>query len=90
MRGEGIRNDGPGLSQFPANATLLCERPEFQGEDFSRGDRYIKEMALELEKNGSGRTGNLRTWLQATINHHLTLTVRQIANLFGSSSDGKL
>lgn len=87
MRGEGVRNDdGPGYSQWPANATLLCERTEYQGEDFSVGDRYIKEMSEEVAKNGSGRTGGAGTWLQAGFNHHLTLTVRQIANLFGSST----
>ncbi len=87
MRGEGVRNDdGPGYSQWPANATLLCERPEYRGEDFSAGDRYIKEMSEEVEKNGSGRTGSASTWLQAAFNHHLTLTVRQISTLFDSST----
>ena len=89
MRGEGIRNDdGPGLSQYPTNATLLCDRPEFRGGDFSSGDRYIEKMAEEIAKNGGGRTGNLKTWLQAGINHHLTLTVQQIASLFDSSAGG--
>lgn len=86
MRGEGVRNDdGPGYSQWPANAMMLCERPEFRGESFSAGDRYIKEMSAEVEKNGSGRTGGPGTWLQAAFNHHLTLTVRQISSLFGPS-----
>lgn len=87
MRGEGVRNDdGPGYAQWPANAMMLCERPEFRGEGFSAGDRYIKEMSAEVEKNGSGRTGDAGTWLRAAFNHHLTLTVRQIANLFGPST----
>lgn len=86
MRGEAIRNDdGPGLLQYPANASLLCDHLEFRGEDFSSGDRYIKKMAEELGKNGSGCTGSLKTWLQAGVNHHLTLTVRQISSLFDSS-----
>ncbi len=88
MRGEGVRNDdGPGYAQWPANAMMLCERREFQGEDFSAGDRYIKEMSKEVEKNGSGRTGGPGTWLQAAFNRHLTLTVRQISSLFGPSTD---
>jgi len=88
MRGEGVRNDdGPGYSQWPANAMMLCERPEFRGEGFSAGDRYIKEMSAEVERNGSGRTGGPGTWLQAAFNHHLTLTVRQISSLFGPSGD---
>lgn len=85
MRGEGVFNeDGPGFSQWPANAMLLCERSEFQGGDFCAGDRYIEQMAAEVEKNGNGRTGSACTWLQAAFNHHLALTVRQIANLPGS------
>lgn len=87
MRGEGVRNDdGPGYAQWPANAMMLCERPEFRGEHFSAGDRYIKEMSEEVEKNGDGRTGGPGTWLRAAFNHHLTLTVRQISSLFGSST----
>lgn len=87
MRGEGVRSDeGPGYSQWPANATLLCERPEYRGANFSAGDRYIKEMSGEVEKNGSGRTGSAGTWLQAAFNHHLTLTVYQISTLFDSST----
>ena len=84
MRGEAIYGEGPGLAQYPAQALLLAQRPEFRGENFSPGDQYIRDMSNELGKNGNGRTGNPRTWLQAGINHHLTLTARQIANLFDS------
>lgn len=79
MRGEGVRNEGgPGYAQYPANAALLRERPEFSGRDFSRGDMYIDDMGVQTEK-----TGNARTWLQAGINHHLTLVVRSLANSDG-------
>lgn len=89
MRGEAIRNDdGPGLLQYPANASLLCDRPEFRGEAFSSGDQYIKKMAQELGKNGTGSTGDLKTWLRAGVNHHLTLAVRQVSSLFDSSVGG--
>lgn len=76
MRGEGVRNEGgPGYAQYPANAALLRERPEFLGRKFSNGDMYIDDMGVQIEK-----TGNARTWLQAGINHHLTLVVRSLAN----------
>ncbi len=89
MRGEGIRNDdGPGPEQWPANAMLLRERPEFSGSSFSYGDRYIEEMADNMENGGLPKNGNSTTWLRAGLNRHLTLTVRQIANLFDSSTDG--
>jgi hypothetical protein len=87
MRGEGIRNDdGPGPEQWPANAMLLRERTEFSGRDFSYGDRYIEEMADHMENGGPPSNGNPTTWLRAGLNRHLTLTARQIANLFGSST----
>lgn len=79
MRGEGLRNaDGPGYAQYPANALLLTARNEFCGADFSYGDEYIRDIALQNKK-----TGSPETWLRAGINHHLTFVVRQIATLFG-------
>jgi len=84
MRGEGVLNDGgPGASQWPANALLLCEQPEYKccGDIFSYGDKYIKEKSGKYDKPGSART-----WLQAGINHHMTFVVRQIATLLDSST----
>lgn len=80
MRGEGVYNDdGPGFQQYPAQALLLCERAEFEGASFSEGDRYIYEMAQQ-----STSTGNVKSWLSATINHHLTFVPRQISSTFSS------
>jgi hypothetical protein len=77
MRGESVFTDGgPGYDQWPANAQLLCARSEFSGPAFSEGDKYIFEMA-----NQTAKTGSAETWLRAGINHHITLTARQIANL---------
>lgn len=85
MRGEGLFHSGsPGHHQYPANAYLLCEQEEFFGPDFSFGDAYIKERSLELAKEEIEKTGNPKTWLQAGINHHIALVLRQIAKLFGS------
>lgn len=79
MRGEGLRNKGgPGHAQYPANAQLLCERPEYCGRDFSYGDRYVYETYKKPQKPGTPET-----WLRAGVNHHITFTVRQIAGLFG-------
>ncbi len=78
MRGEdAIRKDGLGFAQWPANAILLSDSPEYCAETFSAGDKYIKEMSLQRQE-----TGNPATWLEAGINHHMTFVVRQIANLF--------
>lgn len=82
MRGESVSNEeGPGTAQWPANAQLLCERPEYCGDTFSYGDKYIKEMVSQYDKPGSPTT-----WLRAGINHHMTFVVRQLATLAGTSA----
>lgn len=82
MRGEDVfRRDGPGFEQWPAQAILLCDLPEYCEEKFSYGDKYIKEMSVQLKK-----TGNIVTWLKAGINHHMTFVVRQLASLLGAST----
>jgi hypothetical protein len=82
MRGEGVFNvDGPGFGQWPANAQLLCDRPEFCGSTFSSGDSYIHGMGQQTD-----RTGNAETWLRAGINHHLVLVARQLASLIDAGN----
>jgi hypothetical protein len=77
MRGEGVFNDdSAGFAQWPANAMLLCERPEFCGAQFSAGDAYIASRTVV-----GASTGNAEWWLRASINHHMTFVIRQIANL---------
>ncbi len=86
MRGEGVRNpNGSGYAQYPGQAYLLCERSEFAGKDYCYGDEYIYRMGQQTTK-----PGNARTWIEAAINRHLTLTARQIANLFDPSTGGGL
>ncbi len=81
MRGEdATRRDGPGFDQWPANAILLCDMPEYCSHTYSAGDKYIKEMSLQRKEKG-----NPQTWIRAGINHHMTFVVRQIANLSGIS-----
>jgi hypothetical protein len=82
MRGEGVQNEGgAGYDQWPANALLLSEQPQFCGSRFSYGDRYIADKAVHPQQ-----PGNPRTWLQAGINHHLVFVIRQIASLTGLSA----
>lgn len=74
MRGHGLTHKGSlGNAQYPAEAQLLCERDEFCGAGFSRGDRYIYESWQPPEKRGTPLT-----WIRAGINHHMVYTVRQI------------
>lgn len=77
MRGEGVFNKtGPGFAQWPANAILLRDEPEYCGATFSYGDDYIDERASHPEKSG-----NAGTWLRAGINHHIVFVLRQLADL---------
>jgi len=78
-RGEGLRNPkGAGFKQYPALANILAKQKIFKGEEFSYGDSYIAEKAKDINTK---KTGNPKTWLEAGINHHVTLVVNQIANL---------
>lgn len=81
MRGEGVRNPGSaGFAQWPANAMMLVERAEYKGAGYSFGDGYIASKAVDSPRG----TGNPETWLRAGINHHVTLTVRQLETIYGS------
>ena len=59
---------------------LLVGRPYFKGAGFSAGDRYISDVAKGAKQNlETARTGNPEKWLQAGINHHMTLASRQVS-----------
>jgi hypothetical protein len=82
MRGEDVfKRDGPGFKQWPAQAILLCDLPEYSKETFSEGDKYIRQMSLQRKQ-----TGNIVTWLRAGFNHHMTFVVRQLASLLDTST----
>jgi hypothetical protein len=77
MRGENVFNeDGPGFSQWPAEAQVLCGHEEFCGSNFSAGDMYINERASNPDQ-----TGSAKTWLQAGINHHIEKVVSQLRGM---------
>lgn len=80
VRGEGLRNPkGAGFKQYPAQAQILASQKKiFKGENFSFGDSYIDEKAKDINTK---KTGNPKTWLEAGINHHLSLVADQISNL---------
>lgn len=78
LRGEGLRNPkGAGFQQYPALAQLLVGQNIFKGDAYSFGDAYIAEKAKDINTKN---TGNPMTWLEAGINHHLTLAGRQVAS----------
>ncbi len=74
LRGEGLRNEGGmGHAQYPAQAQLLVDKPEYSGAGFSHADKLIMEKSLDVS-----RPGNPEQWLMIAINHHITYTVRQL------------
>ena len=84
MRGEQLHGaDSPGHAQYWANARLLCNREEFCGADYSKGDEYIYDKSQPTKNPGTPQT-----WLRAGINHHLTFVINQIASSFGTSTGG--
>lgn len=82
MKGEALRKKGgTGHAQYPASARLLKESIEFCGENFSYGDTYVFQKALDIN---TPKTGTPKEWLKAGINHHITFVVDQLSNLGGS------
>lgn len=72
---------------YLVNAKLLVENSgHFYGENFSAGDRFVAEKAKHYDKYFKNPkikgTGGSEDWIYAGINHHLTLTVHQLSNLF--------
>lgn len=77
MRGEGVLNEnGPGYGQWPANAQLLCDLPQFEGAEYSWGDKYIADMGAQIVK-----TGSAKEWLAAGINHHVTFVAKHLSTV---------
>lgn len=84
MKGEGLRSKGsPGSEQYPANAQLLLERPDYCGADFSEGDCYIRDVAIRVTG-----PGNPTSWVQAGVGHHVAFVVRQLEALFDDGHHG--
>jgi len=94
MRGESVSNpEGAQYKQYPAEALMLCERSEFCGKSFSKGDEFIHDKASRMEEIialPKGETGSVEDWLRVGLNHHLTFTSRQVSNLYESLNDGGL
>ena len=66
------------VARLPGRIVYPGEKSIFKGDNFSFGDSYIAEKAKYINTKN---TGNPRSWLEAGINHHLTLTARQVASL---------
>ena len=77
LRGEWLgKKDGAGAAQYPAEAQLLVDKPEYCGEAFSYGDKFLAVKARD-----GAHPGNPTQWLLAGINHHITLTTQMVRGL---------
>ena len=78
VKGPNVRDTG--FQQYRKHCRTVMAFEDYEGAEFSKGDRYISECAA-----GSVSTGNLTTWRKVGTNHHLEKVVRDISSLFGSS-----
>ncbi|MDM1281936.1 beta family protein [Acinetobacter indicus] len=61
-------------SQMITHCQAIISSSEYEGAHFSDGDKRINDTALRIES-----TGNLGTWKQVAINHHMTKAVDQLS-----------
>lgn len=72
FKGRNLKDHG--YDQFHDVCRRVLRAPEYSGNDFSWGDRYIYDCA-----NRRVSRGNLTTWRKVGTSHHLTFVVEQIA-----------
>jgi len=74
-----------GFGQFYGHAKVLTRSAGFFGHEFSGGDAYIAQRLSQ-----GATTGNLTTWLSASMSQHLTLTGVQLESIDWSAlRDGR-
>lgn len=77
LRGSSFKNkDAGGSRQFIAHARYLTQHADFSGASFCAGDRYIEERT-----HPDATPGNLTTWLEASMSHHMSLTAVNLARI---------
>ena len=65
--------------QMVSLCTNIVSLPGYKGVPFSDGDKRIHDTA-----NGKANYGNLGTWKQVAINHHMTKVVHQLSSYHAS------
>jgi len=56
----------------------LTAQPYFAGRTYSEGDAYISDLQKRI-----GSKGNAAKWRWASTDHHLTVNVEAIAEMYG-------
>jgi len=78
-KGKNVRDNG--FEQFRELCRMVVSSSDFDGSEFSLGDKYIEDCAL-----GVASTGRLTTWRWVGTNRHLAKVVRDISSLSETSS----
>jgi hypothetical protein len=66
--------------QMHDHCEAVVKRDYYLGETYSYGDKYIKDCASKTDG-----PSNLSQWKKVGINHHMTLVLDDLANLFGAT-----
>jgi hypothetical protein len=74
VKGRNVRQHG--FDQYYALAREIVGLPEFSGEEYCAGDRFIARCA-----RGQAGPGNATTWRKVGTNHHLTLVARELSSI---------
>jgi hypothetical protein len=72
FKGRNLKDHG--YDQFHDVCRRVLRAPEYSGNDFSWGDRYIADCASRLVSRG-----NLTTWRKVGTSHHLAFVVDQLS-----------
>ena len=75
---KGRRVKKHGYNQYHDLSESIILSNDYSGENFSWGDKFIKECS-----NPPAKTGNLTTWRQVGTSHHITYVVEQLSSVFG-------
>lgn len=75
-RGLSLKKGGLDPENIKEICKLIVNSDSYYGDDFSWGDAFISEVY-----NGRSKCGNLTTWVQVAMNHHITVIINQISSL---------
>ncbi len=75
-RGKPFKHSPRGYKQYIDIASEIINSGYYEGEDYSWGDKRIKDIAEEY----SG-TGNATSWIEIGTNHHIRKVVDQVSSL---------
>lgn len=70
--------------QIVALCSTIASLPDYKGVNFSYGDKQIYSTANINVNSNKPNYGNLGTWKQVAINHHMTKVVHQLSNYHAS------